>query len=68
MSFYKVGKTSYVGFQDRNGRWGPSSARKQYKEAPKKELDKAETAGANSKSAAPPCRCLTSSSTTSTRP
>ena len=50
MSFlYQVGKTWYMGYKDRTGRWVQRSTRCQYKEAAKKHLERAEKAAADGK-------------------
>jgi len=51
---YKVGRTWYMGFHDRNGRWVRKSTRTQYKEAARKYLEQAERAAADGKPTLPP--------------
>lgn len=55
MSFlYQVGRTWYMGYKDRTGRWVQRSTRCQYKEAAKKHLERAERASADGKPDLPP--------------
>ena len=51
---YQVGRTWYMGYKDRTGRWVQRSTRCQYKEAAKKHLERAEKAAADGKPDLPP--------------